>query len=217
MKSFNLVIFDFDGTLYDTKPGMRSVLCATLAKFGFDPLVYNLNEFVGPPLEWSLEHIVGANPAQVQAMVADYRPKYHQSMLEHLVFFEGIVPLLHHLYGYGIILAIASLKLNPAIDGLLTAAKLKHLFSCIADYNLEFKPSKADLIAKVKSTYPDKHAIMIGDRSFDLEGAQLTNTPFVGVGFGYARDEHELAGSTYFAPTVAHLATLLDDLCGLNK
>ncbi len=217
MKNFDLVIFDFDGTLYDTKPGMRSVLSATLQRFGFNPEDYNFSEFVGPPLAWSLEHIVGATPEHVLAMEADYRPKYHQNMLDHLVFFEGIIPLLHRLHSYGITLAIASLKLNPAIDKLLTAANLKHLFGCVADYNLEFKPSKADLIAKVKRTYPDKHALMIGDRSFDLEGAQLTGTPFVGVGFGYARDEHELAASTYHAPTVADLASLLNELCGLPQ
>lgn len=210
MRKFDLIIYDFDGTLYDTRPGLHGVLSKTLNEFGFDFNKYNLEDFVGPPMEWSLENIVGAPKDIVPKMIAYFRPLYQHSALKNLVFFDGSLDMLRTFNFKKVKQAIASLKFSLSLNKILEEADIYGLFDAVAGYDPSNPKTKAelmrDVIEKTQSTRP----VMIGDRSFDLEGAQILGIPFVGVQYGYARDEEELGSSDFLVSSIAELYALLE-------
>ncbi|NIZ19838.1 HAD hydrolase-like protein [Entomospira culicis] len=209
MSKFDLIIYDFDGTLYDTRPGLHKILRQMLAEFGFNPDGYDLKEFVGPPMEWSLANIVGAAPDVVTQMIVYFRPRYQESALEHLIFFDGIMPMLEEFKQAGKKQAIASLKFRPSLDKILEVASIGHLFDAVAGYYPDAPETKAQLMRTVIEATGAKAPIMVGDRHFDLTGAQEVGVPFIGVGYGYARDMAELAEGDYWVATVAELHQFL--------
>lgn len=206
---FDLIIYDFDGTLYDTEPGLRAIMKQMLEHFGYNLENYSLRSFIGPPMEWSLANIVGVPEEKVAEMIAYFRPNYQASALEHLVFFDGILPMLYDLDKKGIQQSIASLKFKPLLEKIIAKAKLEELFVSVEGHHPESPRDKAALIRHVLSEVPAKNPIMIGDRYFDLDGAQEVGIPFLGVGYGYAQLDGELDSSDYWFATVAELHEFL--------
>jgi phosphoglycolate phosphatase len=209
MNKFDLLIYDFDGTLYDTRPGLHGVLHQMLTQFGFDPSQHDLKEFVGPPMEWSLAHTVGAPADLVPQMIAYFRPRYQEAALDNLVFFDGILPLLDEMAAKGIEQSVASLKFKPSLTALIAKANLDSRFSVVAGYLPDAPQSKAELISSVLQQSKAKNPLMIGDRYFDLDGAKEAGVPFLGVGYGYAKDDAELSASDYFVADVPALVSFL--------
>ncbi|NIZ47142.1 HAD hydrolase-like protein [Entomospira nematocerorum] len=209
MSRWDLIIYDFDGTLYDTRPGLERVLHQTLQTFGFDPEQYVLKDFIGPPMEWSLEHTVGASTSMISEMLDYFRPRYQDAALEHLVFFDGALALLEELQTKKIKQAVASLKFFPLLSRIIEEMHISGRFEVIVGHEPQQPRTKTELIMHVLETVPAKNPIMIGDRYFDLVGAKNVGIPFVGVDYGYARDADELAESTYRVQDIHALRSLL--------
>ncbi|NIZ40353.1 HAD hydrolase-like protein [Entomospira entomophila] len=209
MSRWDLIIYDFDGTLYDTRPGLERVLHQTLRTFGFDPDQYTLKDFIGPPMEWSLEHTVGAPASMIQEMLDYFRPRYQEAALEHLVFFDGALALLEELQAKKIKQAVASLKFSPLLSRIIQEVEITDQFEVIAGHDPQQPRTKTELIRHVLEQIPAKNPIMIGDRHFDLVGAQNVGIPFIGADYGYANDGDELANSTYRVKDIQELRQLL--------
>ena len=88
---YKLILFDFDGTVFDTGEGiMKSVQYAALA-FGYDEPDYTaLRCFVGPPLVESFMRRYGVDMEKARAMTAKYRERYSVQGLAECSVYPGV-------------------------------------------------------------------------------------------------------------------------------
>ena len=75
--SYRLFLFDLDGTLVDTSPGILEALRRMEREVGAEPLPQKtLEKFIGPPLEWSMETYYGLEPRTAKVWADIYRRIY---------------------------------------------------------------------------------------------------------------------------------------------
>ena len=186
---FSAVIFDFDGTLCDTGPGIMNSAAYALEAYGFEvPREPGaLRCFIGPPLLVTFQEQFGADAATAQALVQKYRERYNGAILNESMLYRGIVTLLENLKAAGHTYGIAS-----SACATLTSC-WAHLPSdkfSLTKRGVDFKTdceSKASIIARCLQelgTAPEK-ALMVGDKSYDINGGKANGLKTVGVNWGY--------------------------------
>jgi phosphoglycolate phosphatase len=185
-------LFDLDGTLIDTSPGIFSTANYTLRQLGFEELSSTqLRKFVGPPLAACFRIACGLDQDLVPRACQIYRSEYDRShALQQAQVYEGIVPLLEMLQQRGILLGVATLKLQSLAEEMLTYFNLRPWFHIISGADGAGKLTKADIIVRALEQLPPtdrERVLMVGDTPHDLDGALQTHVDFVGVtwGFGY--------------------------------
>lgn len=213
---FDLVIFDLDGTLTDSKIGITRSVQHALAHFGI--AVENLDDlthFIGPPLRDSFLEAYGFDDDQILTATRVYRERYGTvGLLENDVFPQTSA-LLQAVAATGATMAVASTKGEPYVHRILHHFELDHYFAVMGGASLDHAiGTKAQVIARVLETLPDPvdpaRAIMIGDREHDVHGARHHGIETIAVRYGYARPgELEAAGPRAIAETMEDLATLL--------
>ncbi len=208
---YDAVIFDLDGTLTDSEPGIVNCVQYALAKFGIRDLdPEQLRAYIGPPLNPAFQQLSGLSPEDAERAVLYYRERYNvDGFLENRVF-EGIPALLKTLKARGAYLALATAKPHPVVDMVLDAFDLTKYFDRImapgGEHGLH---DKASLVRAALPTLCHR-ACMVGDRLFDIEGARSCGIDAVGAGYGYGgREELERAGATTVVDSVAELTRLL--------
>ena len=96
------VLFDLDGTLVDSAPGIRRCADATLTAHGLAPLGPDeLARFIGPPLRESFA-AVGAPIPMLDTLVAAYREHYAGGGIHEFTVYPGIPEVLAALADRGI-------------------------------------------------------------------------------------------------------------------
>jgi phosphoglycolate phosphatase len=107
------VLFDLDGTLTDSAPGIVGTLRHALAAEGVEvPAEEVLLQAIGPPFEHGLPDI-GVPADLVHAVIFRYRERYEDVGLFENRLYDGIVELLEALAAVGIVLAVATAKPEP--------------------------------------------------------------------------------------------------------
>lgn len=221
------VLFDLDGTLVDSAPGITSAVNATLRGLGEPEVpVAELERAIGPPLHETFSRLLADRAPtadQIDAIVADYRARYAVGMVEGSIPYPGIRELLDALATAGRPLAVATAKSQPLAQALLEGLGLADRFAAICGPSPSARATKADTVrdalAALGLSGPDDprgeaglgaSAVMIGDRLHDVEGAAANGLPAIGVlhGFG-SRAELTEAGAAAIAVDVAELAALL--------
>jgi phosphoglycolate phosphatase len=185
-------LFDLDGTLIDTSPGIFSTANYTMRELGLAELSpTQLRKFVGPPLAACFRVACGLDQKLVPRACQIYRSEYHKSgALQQAQVYDGIVPLLETLQNHGVVLGVATLKLASLAEEMLQYFNLRPWFSVVSGSDGEGKLTKADIIVRALDKLPSfdrKQVLMVGDTPHDLDGAMQTHVDFVGVtwGFGY--------------------------------
>ena len=212
---YSHLLFDLDGTLTDSGPGIMNSAAYALKKHGIDvtgPAL--LNRFIGPPLTESFMRFAGMSEEEAIAAVADYREYFvPHGMFENAVY-EGIPALLTDLRASGKRLIIATSKPEKFALEIMEHFDLLRYFDCVFGASMDLSHSKkSDIIARALTTagISPQEALMIGDRSHDIDGAHANGVRAVGVLYGYGdRQEHETAGADYIVATVEELGELLE-------
>jgi len=190
-----LVVFDLDGTIIDSAPGIEATANAALAEFSYPPLTpAEVARFIGPPLRESFAHLA-VDPAHVDDLVLAYRRHYAAGHLYNASVYDGIEGLLAELRTRGIRLAVATAKQEHFAERILEEFGLASAFETIGgtDHVAE-RTTKAAVIAEVLQRLsiddPDG-VVMVGDRHHDAHGAAVHRVATIGVLWGYG-DRAEL-------------------------
>lgn len=201
------VIFDLDGTLTDSAPGILNTARHALHSLGHHiPDEDTMRRFLGPPLMHSFVHFCGMDEAQAQTAQEVYRLRYLETgYLENAVY-PGIRQLLQALKQAGAYLGVATHKpLSPSLQ-ILEAFDLLRYFDAVAGPVGDESPSKGELIRRANPQ--GLEAIMIGDRHTDIEGAHQAGALGVAALYGYGQQE-EFADADYVAHSVSDLYDIL--------
>jgi phosphoglycolate phosphatase len=212
-----LVIFDWDGTLFDSTGIIGHSLIQACVSIGCDaPSMTQAQQVIGLGFNEAIEHLVGVlTPEQTQHFMQVYRKHYFSS--ENLVtLFAGIDALLKQLSQQGNKhLAIATGKSRAGLDRVLShnpALKQYFISSRTAD-ETQSKPHPQMLLELLgELDVKPQNAVMIGDTTYDVEMAHAAEMPVIAVTYG-AHDEQTLglAQPTHMVHTVSQLARLLGE------
>lgn len=212
------LLFDLDGTLTDSKPGIINCIIYALEYYGIenrDPAF--LNQFVGPPLTVSFHDFCGFDEAKAIEAAAKYRERFSTIGLFENSAYEGAVEMLKTLKAAGKKIALATSK--PEIYTLQIIEKYD--LAPYIDYPVgatldDSRAKKVDVIKEalrqmnITSEEDMKRTIMIGDRNHDINGANAFGLDSIGCGWGYAEPgELEEAGATYVFSTIEETTKFL--------
>ena len=218
---YDIILFDLDGTLTDPGEGITNSVAHALKKWGIEVADRStLYRFIGPPLKDSFMDYCGFDDdAEGERAVVAYREYYHDIGIYENLVYDGIEELLRALKEKGKTVVLATSKPEPYAIRILVHFGLDKYFDVIAGATMDStRVKKADVIAYAIDRIEDKlghpldrtTAVMVGDRRQDIEGATANGLDSIGVLFGYGdEEEHEAAGATYIAPTVANVGEIL--------
>ena len=212
-RRFDLIAFDWDGTLYDsTRLIVRCIQAAVVDVGGARPSDGDAAWVIGLGLGEALARVAPDVPRdKYPELGARYR---HHYMRHHddLVLFDGVLPLLDALRDRGHKLAVATGKSRSGLDAALATTALQGRFhgSRTADETYG-KPHPRMLLELMEEqgTAPER-TLMIGDTTHDLELARNAGCASVAVSYGAHRsDSFGALQPLYVAHSVAGLRTWL--------
>ncbi len=197
--SYRYLLFDLDGTLTDSAPGIVRCVRFALERLGVDvPLSSDLRSFVGPPLVDSFRKI-GLSEARTAEAVALFRGEYESKGILENSPYAGVAELLSALSAAGYRLAVATSKPEEMAVRVLRRFDLERWFSTVcggeSDGPGRTKAGVIERVLKLERIEERRMAAMIGDRCHDVEGAHTAGIDAIGVLWGYGtREELERAG-----------------------
>ena len=210
-KNFDLIAFDWDGTLFDsTKIIVRCIQAAVRDVGGAAPTDEAAAYVIGLGLMQALAHAApDVPPEKYPELGARYRHHYALHA-DDLSLFDGVLPLLDALKARGHLLAVATGKSRRGLDDALRSVELKGVFdgSRTADETAG-KPDPRmlhELMAQF-DVLPQR-VLMVGDTTHDLQMALNAACPSVGVSYGAHEPEAFVALSPRY---VAHSVQSLHD------
>lgn len=209
-----LVIFDFDGTLVDSRPLILESHRIVFSEFRLPaPSPAHSLALVGKSLDIILAELAGP-AAPILDMVKAYDlllpilradPDFTERP------FDGIDDLLHELSGTAnITLGLATGHRSDTVAPALQALRWNGLFRTIqAADTAPSKPHPAMLLQALAATgVQAKDAIFVGDTTFDMQMARTAGLRSIGVSWGYHQAEQLLAAGAHgIAQSVAELRT----------
>ena len=185
-------IFDLDGTLLDTSPGIFESVCYAAQKLGYPQLSREqLQRFIGPPLKASFQRCYGCNDMAADRLTAAYREHYREGAMLHAMPYKGVFSLCESLYNLGMQVAVATSKPQLFADLILRHFGFNQYLTCVHGADLAGRLNKADLIracAEDVNVFPEE-CVMIGDTEHDGRGALEAGVPFIVAGYGFGHPE----------------------------
>lgn len=193
-----LAIFDFDGTLADTKTKIVETATKVLLGFGLtQDQLGDVGRIIGPPFPSAFSEVYGLSAEDAAEVTRRYRAIYHNYGLEAWPSFPGIPELLGRLRAAGKLVAVASSKRQTVLQKTLDDEGVADLFDYVRGKQVDDATTKAQTIAAVLDHFglTAGDAVMVGDRSHDALGARECGVPCVGVTYGGTGDVAELSGA----------------------
>lgn len=184
---FDLIVFDWDGTLFDSTALIVRCMQAAAADIGIEPPTRDRAAYViGMGLIEALNHALpGLDPSRYPELGQRYRHHYFASAHE-VTLFDGVPQLLQDLKARHHWLAVATGKSRRGLDEALAAVDMKALFdgTRTADETAG-KPDPRMLLELMREFGADpERTLMIGDTTHDLQLARNAGCPAVAVTYG---------------------------------
>lgn len=209
-REFDLVVFDWDGTLFDSTALIVRCIQAAAADLGTAiPDDRQAAYVIGMGLQEALQHAVpGLPPERYPELGQRYRHHYFARQDE-LVLFEGSLPMLQALKARQHWLGIATGKSRRGLDEALQSVQLHGLFDATRTADETASKPHPRMLLELMAEFgvAPQRTLMIGDTTHDLQLAANAGAASVAVSFG----AHEPEAFGAHAPRfVAHSTAELD-------
>lgn len=193
MKSYKLVIFDWDGTLMDSVARIISCMQKAATDHGLDsPSDDAVKGIIGLSLSVAMQKLHPGKTSEIyQSLVNTYSNYYKFQDTTPTPLFDGVINFLESLKKHHKLLAVATGKSRSGIDRVLIETQLKELFVSVkgAD-DAKSKPDPLMLSQILEETgVPVSDAIMIGDSIHDVHMAKNLGMDSIGVTWGVNTQE----------------------------
>ncbi|HLP27165.1 MAG TPA: HAD hydrolase-like protein [Candidatus Didemnitutus sp.] len=211
-----LVLFDLDGTLVDSRPGIVHSLRLALSEMGV--VVEEDHDFtwcIGASLWKIFEHYIGnADRTKVEAAVARYRHIYRDGPMFEYDVYDGVIETLQTLKSSNIRVAIATAKVHEYAREIIAVSRfapyIDHVYGSELDGRNVEKRDLIHMILREERLQSDS-VVMVGDRHHDVDGALANGVSSVAVLYGYGSAE-ELAHADVIVPHASFLAPAIASL-----
>lgn len=216
MKKYDYVIFDFDGTVVDTGEGILKSLQYSFEQMGHEvPELSDLKKFIGPPIYYSYTHYYGVSEKDVGEYIKKYRERYWVEGIYECELYEGFLDMLYALKQQGVKIGIASSKPERLIYAVADFLKITDLFDAIVGVKIDDSnhSSKTGLVLesmKILGATEKEKVLMVGDRLYDIDGANGAGVDSCGVLWGYGcKEEFKEHNATYIVAKPDEILKLL--------
>ena len=184
------IIFDFDGTLADTRRGIIATAQETLRRMGLPPGdEAALAATIGLPLIENFTRGAGLSLDDAQRAVAIYRTIFDEVAVPVIQLFPGVTETLAALAGRGIPMAVASSRGQRSLEMLMHLTGLDASIPTTMVFGVEkaARPKPApDLVYVILGhlgTRPEE-TLVVGDTTFDIEMGRAAGCRTCGVSYG---------------------------------
>ncbi len=190
MNKYDIAVFDVDGTLLDTKPGILKAIREMLRLQGLrDITPEEIPMFIGPPIQDTMKKVFHMSVEEAQECANVFRGLYKQEgYLLEAKRYPGIMEVCEELQKRDIKVAIATFKREDYAINICRHFGF-HRYSDVihgADNNNKLKkPDIIRLCLEDMNCKDYSRAVMIGDSSYDALGAQGLGLDFIGVTYGF--------------------------------
>ena len=207
-----LVLFDLDGTLVDPAGAITGGIRAALTASGLPvPGDADLQRMVGPALITSMRDIARVPADRIEDVIRHYRAGYRSAGMAQSRPYPGVQAAVERLRTEHLV-AVATQKPEPLAVELLAVQQMDSLFASVhgspADEAAAAPDGKRSIIRAALDRHAGSydHAVMIGDRRHDVEGAHANGLDCIGVSWGFAAPgELEEAGAAVVVDTAGQL------------
>ena len=194
------ILFDFDGTLFDTSPGILRGIRYSLKKsgreVGEDTELY---KFIGPPLlSRAFMEFYGMSEEEAEHTKEVYRAYYREKGVMECAPYPGAEECLRALQSAGRKLAIATSKPIRFARQILERFGFARYFDAVCGAESDAHAGKTEIVAAAIKRLNAKPAdcVMVGDRKYDILGAKENGIPCVALDSGFAEPgEYAEAGA----------------------
>jgi len=186
-----LLIFDLDGTLIDSKLDLAHAVNATRGHMGMDPLTFErVYSYVGNGAPVLIRRALGeqATEAQVQEALEYFLEYYRDHKLDYTTLYPGVRESLDRLLAAGKRMAVLTNKpvniSRAIVEGLGVG---RHFFRVYGGNSFDFKkPHPIGVYALMREAdVPAERAMMVGDSAVDVETARNAHIRCCGVTYGF--------------------------------
>lgn len=213
MKRFDLIVFDWDGTLMDSAAAIVASVQAAARDLGVaPPSDERARHIIGLGLSDALRHALPELEEHRYAELTD-RYRFHYLAQDHeLTLFDGIEELIDELATAGYALAIATGKSRLGLNRAIDHSGIGRYFQASRCADECFSKPHPQMLEELMAEFAvaPESTLMIGDTTHDLQMAANARVAAVAVSYGaHTVDALGQVASRYCAPTVAELRTWL--------
>lgn len=219
MKPFDLLIFDWDGTLADSIGQIVRVMKLAIAELGWEPRTeLEIGQLIGLGLRDGMRRLYpDSGQSEISELLACFRLQWLTlgTGQAEAPLFEGVETVLHTLHQQGYRLAVATGKSRAGLNrALVWHSNIRDLFeaSRTGDETID-KPNPAMLIELLAELeVPVMRALMIGDTEYDAQMATAIGMPALGVATGmHDAERMQRAGVLAVVESMRDLPAWLQD------
>ena len=210
-RKYDLIIFDWDGTIIDSQAHIIGCMNAAIADEGLAvPDDEAIKHIIGLSLNGAIQSLFPDLEISAVQRVADaYRRHFFAESNENSELFDGAAELIQDLHASGYYLAVATGKGRRGLDIALNKTGLEpyfHISRCADETRSKPDPLMLDEILTDLDLDP-KQAVMVGDTSYDMDMAGNINMDCIAVTYGMHDRQHlENSHPTYFIDSIHQLS-----------
>jgi phosphoglycolate phosphatase len=193
----DLLIFDLDGTLVDSKLDLAHAVNATRAHFGMPPLdLETIGQYVGNGAPVLIRRAMGAEASddEVRRALEYFLAYYGEHKLDHTRAYPGIPEALEQLHADGVRMAVLTNKPVRVSGAIIDGLGLSKYFDRIYGGNSfdQKKPDRVgvDTLLAELGISPER-TMVVGDSSVDVRTARNAGVKVCGVSYGFQPESFE--------------------------
>ena len=211
---FNLLVFDWDGTLMDSEASIVVCMQAAISDLGCEPRDANsIKNIIGLGLREAIDCLYpGTDDAFLTAMVDRYRYHFLGGSKHHSELFPGAEQTIRELSEAGYLMAVATGKGRKGLDMVLEKTGLGQYFHTTRCADESFSKPHPQMLEEVMDELGAEpgNTLMIGDTEYDMQMASNARTHSLAVSYGVHEKERLMQhGPLHCLDTIAELADWL--------
>ena len=211
------VLFDLDGTLVDSKPGIFAAIRYTFRELQLPELSEeDMDRFIGPSIGSSFRNVCGFSDEETEQAIELFRAYFREKGLYECTVYPGLTRLLQILKEENRKVALSTKKPEIFARQILANKGILSYFDAISGADYADQTEHKDNIvrsAAQKLGLPVSECVLLGDTRFDCIGASMVGMDCIGVLYGYGTWQ-ELCdnGAAALAENARELSVLLCEM-----
>ena len=185
---YKLVIFDLDGTIADTSPGILNSIRYTQKKMNLPEIsLEKMYTHIGPSMAESYNRNFGLTGEKLNQSISYHKEYAMKQGYKEIKLYDGIAELLDFLKNNGIVTAVATLKAQSTTLKIFEHLGITDKFDIIKGVEAINPRTKAQLLEDciAESNYKKFETVLIGDSKYDAIGAEQAGIEFIAVTYGF--------------------------------